>query len=199
VDVDWARVERAVAGVLDADGDGKLTARDAQLAASKLQTVLEFGLPGGTGFASGLTLALGGRLGRLAVLGTAACALPTLATAHAYSASPNFRQQLEEVAPSVAGALHAALEHSGARAALAAAAASTARAAAALQANKLPTLEELRREEARTRLEARLLTGDKKMTPQKQAALLRIEERLHRIEADKRAVKAQAKQLAKRK
>ena len=197
VDVDWAKVERAVSGVLDVDGDGKLTAQDARLGLSKLRTVLEFNLPGGTGFGAGLTYAVGGRLGRLAVLSTAACTVPTLATAHAYSSSPQFKATLEEVAPGVAGALDAAIEQSArARAALCTTA-GLARAAAA-GPPKLPTLEELRKEEARTRLEARLLTGDRKMTPQKQLALERCDARLHRIEQDKRAVKAQMRAERKR-
>lgn len=159
-----------------------------RLGLNKLQTVLAFNLPGSTGFASGLTYAVGGRLGRVAVLTSAALAAPTLYTAHAYATTPSFRHTVEEVAPPVAAWLGSALEHASGRAA-ALLAASTAPA----RPRVLPTLEALRKEEARARLEARLLTGDKKMTPQKLAALERCEKTLIRIEEDKRAVKAAAK------
>ncbi len=186
MDVDWAKVERAVVGALDTDGDGKLGTNDAAAAAAKLQTLLAFNLPGGTGFATGLAFAAGGRAGKLVALSTAALGGPTLATAHAYTTSDSFRRTLEEMAPGVASMLRVAAAHT--------AAAQAAVAKAAAQPRALPTLDELRREEARARLEARLLAGDKKMTPQKQAAIQRCEARLVRIEEDKRAVKAAAKQ-----
>ena len=198
VDVDWARVERAVVRALDtagaSGGSGTLSAGDVGASLSKLQAVLAFNLPGGTGFASGLTFALGGKLGKALVLASAAAAAPALGTAHAYASSYAFRRELEEHAPALAAALGQALEHSGARAALLSAAA----AARELSLRKPTTLEELRREEARARLEARLLTGDNKMTTQKQVALARIEKTLQRIELDKRELKKAAKE-AKRK
>jgi hypothetical protein len=196
LDVNWGRVERAVVRALDSAGaggaGGELSTGDLHAGLSKLQTVLTFNLPGGTGFASGLTFALGGRLGRVLVLTSAACAAAPLGTAHAYASSRTFRQELEQHVPALASALNAALEHSGARAALLSAAA----AARELSMRKPPTLEELRREEARAKLEARLLTGDNKMTPQKEVALARIEKTLLRIEADKREAKKRAKQEA---
>ena len=199
LDVNWGRVERAVMRALDSTGaggggggGGALSADDLSARLSKLQTVLSFNLPGGAGFASGLTFALGGRLGRVMVLTSAVCAAPALGTAHAYTTSRTFRQELEQHAPAVAAALNAAMEHSGARAALLSAAA----AARELSMRKPPTLEELRREEARAKLEARLLTGDNKMTAQKEVALARIEKTLLRIEADKRDAKKRAKQEA---
>jgi hypothetical protein len=188
VDVDWAKVERVLTGALDADGDGKLTANDARLGLSRLNALLAFNLPGGSGFASGLLFAAGGRAGKLAAVGAAVAAAPTLATAHAYSSSESFRRQLEDVAPGVAAQLAAALAHTGSFAAAAAGAVQRA------VAPPLPTLEALRREEKRTRLEARLLADEKKMTPQKRVALQRCEARLLRIEADKRAVKEAEKQ-----
>lgn len=195
MDVHWARVERAVVRALDSagasagGGGGTLSVDDLGAGLSKLQAVLAFNLPGGTGFASGLTFALGGRLGKAAVLASALAAAPTLATAHAYASSTAFRQELQQHAPSLASALGAALEHSGARAALLLAAQSARK----LSLRKPATLEELRREEARAKLEARLLTGDNKMTPQKQVALARIEKTLLRIEADKREAKLSLK------
>ena len=198
MDVDWARVERAVVRALDSagasGGGGTVTAGDVSAGLSKLQAVLAFNLPGGTGFASGLTFALGGKLGKALVLASAAAAAPALGTAHAYASSYAFRKELEQHAPAVAAALGQALEHSGARAALLSAAA----AARELSMRKPTTLEDLRREEARARLEARLLTGDNKMTPQKQVALARIEKTLQRIEVDKRELKKAARE-AKRK
>ena len=92
-------------GALDVDGDGTLTDVDARAHwtgfASRwgdVTDVLSFGLPSGAGFSLGLAYGVGGPVGRALVLGSAWTAGPTLAAAHAWSNSDEFR---DEPSPSV--------------------------------------------------------------------------------------------------
>eukprot|EP00239_Pterosperma_sp_CCMP1384_P002362 CAMPEP_0197847468 /NCGR_PEP_ID=MMETSP1438-20131217/6324_1 /TAXON_ID=1461541 /ORGANISM="Pterosperma sp., Strain CCMP1384" /LENGTH=271 /DNA_ID=CAMNT_0043459401 /DNA_START=79 /DNA_END=891 /DNA_ORIENTATION=- len=59
VDVDWRKVERDYCTLLDFDGDGKVTTNDINLAWNKVQSVLAFNLPAGTGFSAGLLYGMG--------------------------------------------------------------------------------------------------------------------------------------------
>ncbi|KAK3251356.1 hypothetical protein CYMTET_39301 [Cymbomonas tetramitiformis] len=59
IEVDWRKVERDYASLLDLDGDGKVTAGDLNLAWEKLNSVLAFNLPAGTGFSAGLLYGVG--------------------------------------------------------------------------------------------------------------------------------------------
>lgn len=109
ISVDWHRVEREMVGALDVDGDGTLTDVDARAHwtgfASRwgdITDVLSFGLPSGAGFSLGLAYGVGGPVGRALVLGSAWTAGPTLAAAHAWSNSDEFRRAVAERAPRVA-------------------------------------------------------------------------------------------------
>lgn len=58
VTVHWDKIERDWKGQLDQDGDGALTVRDMNSQYQQLASMLEHGLPGATGFGSGLLLGL---------------------------------------------------------------------------------------------------------------------------------------------
>jgi len=53
VTVDHSKIQQDVQKLLDLNQDGKIDQEDASLAMDKALTVLEFGLPSGTGFAAG--------------------------------------------------------------------------------------------------------------------------------------------------
>eukprot|EP00735_Rhodelphis_limneticus_P005601 TRINITY_DN1751_c0_g1::TRINITY_DN1751_c0_g1_i1::g.25145::m.25145 TRINITY_DN1751_c0_g1::TRINITY_DN1751_c0_g1_i1::g.25145 ORF type:complete len:213 (-),score=58.63,sp/Q4RY26/FUND1_TETNG/37.76/1e-08,FUN14/PF04930.10/1.5e+03,FUN14/PF04930.10/5e-20,EF-hand_7/PF13499.1/0.003,EF-hand_5/PF13202.1/0.046,EF-hand_6/PF13405.1/0.058,EF-hand_1/PF00036.27/0.13,DUF543/PF04418.7/0.2,DUF543/PF04418.7/4.2e+03,EF-hand_8/PF13833.1/0.26 TRINITY_DN1751_c0_g1_i1:413-1051(-) len=54
IDIKWGKVAGDVEKALDTDGDGKLTQADAKNAFNKLLSILTAGLPGASGFASGM-------------------------------------------------------------------------------------------------------------------------------------------------
>lgn len=53
VKVDHVQIRRDVEGFLDLNDDGRIDGEDGAIAYSKLLSVLQFGLPGGSGFAMG--------------------------------------------------------------------------------------------------------------------------------------------------
>lgn len=56
--MDWRKVERDYYGILDMDGDGKITSKDFQLMLDNTTELLKFNLPAGSGFAGGLAYGL---------------------------------------------------------------------------------------------------------------------------------------------
>ncbi len=151
VHVNWNKIEQDVRHRLGA----------ADVRATRLQDVLAFNLPGGTGFASGLTFALGGRLGKLAVAGGAVAAGMPLA----FHNSKLMQQLLEASAPGVAATLQAVLLQAAAR-----------------ERWRHAPLEELKAEEARLCKELRSLAADKA----RGAQAARVQTQLEAVEIARR-------------
>ncbi len=55
---DWGRVNERMVEALDADGDGKLTGKDAQIYLARAVEVLGFNVPGGAAFGTAFVLGL---------------------------------------------------------------------------------------------------------------------------------------------
>lgn len=94
--VDWHKVEREMAALMDGD---TVTTRDVQAYWTRFSDVLAFGLPGGAGFSLGLAYGVGGRMGKLLAMGAAVTAGPTLTTSYLYKTSQGFREAVEGAAP----------------------------------------------------------------------------------------------------
>ncbi|GBG28641.1 FUN14 domain-containing protein 1 [Hondaea fermentalgiana] len=58
IDVNWRKVQRDYYGILDMNGDGKITSEDFRLMLNNTQELLKFNMPAGSGFASGFAYGL---------------------------------------------------------------------------------------------------------------------------------------------
>lgn len=108
--VDWSRVEAAARHqLLGPTAEQSFTLDDARRTAAKLQDVLEWNLPSGSGFTAGLAYSLGGKACKLAVLGVGGPLAASVAGANAFAASDLLRSRLNELSPGLASRLEAAL------------------------------------------------------------------------------------------
>ena len=169
VQVDWSRVQAAARRQLATDSSSldTLSLDDAPRAAARLQDVLEYNLPSGTGFSAGLAYSLGGKFGRLAAVSVGAPLAASFAGAHAFAASDSVRRQLHELAPGLARRLEAAL---------------------LLLPAPLTTLEQVSRESERLRRAEKQLSSSKNDP----AALRRLIQQRQSLEVRRRQLLAEA-------